>query len=69
MKYTIKFEFFGRKMQLTNVEAINKSEAIDFVKNKIIFHDIKNNNPYLESTENLFDKISKKVNDYFDKIK
>lgn len=64
--YTILFEFLGKKMQFTNIEAYNKKEAEDIVKNKIIFYSIKNNNPYLEKSED--SKIFNNNNSGIEKI-
>lgn len=40
MKYKIYFEFFGRKMQ-TEIQAENKEQAKHIIKNRIIFHEVK----------------------------
>jgi len=58
-KYTVKFELFGKRMQLNDVEANNKTEAMEYVKSKIIFHHIEgNDNPFVNSwLENVPDTL------------
>ena len=41
--YTIKFELFGKKMQLTDVIAKTEREAMEYVRNKVIIHSIEEN--------------------------
>lgn len=44
--YTVKFELFGKKMQLQDVKANSHFEAEEYVREKIIFHSINENKPY-----------------------
>jgi hypothetical protein len=38
---TVKFKIYGKKMQAT-IDAKTHSEAKEFIKNKIVFHEISN---------------------------
>ena len=48
--YNVFFEAFGRKMQM-KVEAANKFEAEEAIKDKITFHKIDNVSPLEKSDE------------------
>lgn len=51
--YTVDFELYGKKLRLTNLVAKNKNEVKQIIKNKIVFHSIKNNNQYSEMADNI----------------
>lgn len=51
MRFKVYFEFFGRKMRM-EVDAISKEDAKNIVRNRIIFHEIKDDT--LENIKNMF---------------
>lgn len=44
--YTVKFELFGKKMQLQDVKANSHFEAEEYIRKKVIFHSVDENKPY-----------------------
>lgn len=44
--YTVKFELFGKKMQVQDVKANSHFEAEEYIRKKVIFHSINENKPY-----------------------
>lgn len=67
--YTVDFELYGKKLRLTNLVAKNKNEVKQIIKNKIVFHSIKNNNQYSEMVDNInWDEINKDVEGIFENV-
>ena len=53
MKYKVYFEIFGKKM-MTEVKAISPEAAKKIIRNKIIFHKIKEEEDILDHLKNIF---------------
>jgi len=51
--YTIYFEFYGKKMK-TTVQAENREQAKNIIKNKVIFIQIDEKDETLDKLKNIF---------------
>ena len=54
MEYTILFEFYGRKMK-TTVEASSSLNAMEKIKDKIIFHKVEEEKHFMQEDKTLDD--------------